>query len=151
MTDVDLSTVWAIDAKGIDSVDFFASLPQQFEEATTLFVEGTAIAPEVTAVLSAYQEPGDFLPGANTIWPQSKKLRCGFSKRLTDRLGELAAHHAEPELFDHLFLFRGEHFLIYWHDAFMAPMWLAPDLPESVVAQFAERFHRPYQRLSEQN
>ena len=73
-------------AGGIAPELFFRALPEHFPGATTLFIEGTVIASSVAALLDEHGEVGDFMPGANTLWPESKKLRCRFSAQLVSAL-----------------------------------------------------------------
>ena len=128
---------WELKAGGVAPELFFRVLPEHFPDATTLFVEGTAIADPVLALLIAHAEAGEFAPGANTIWPESRKLRCKFSADLTTALAELAGALAVPEICDHLFVYRGNDYLLYWHDAFDWSAGLAPDLAAERVAAFA--------------
>jgi hypothetical protein len=129
---------WELRAAEVDPALFFRILPSHFPEATTLFFEGTAFAADVLRFLRDHGAPGEFTPGANTLWPESTKIRCRFSRELTDGLALLAEHHASPELCDHLFLYREDDFLLYWHDAFDNTADLAPGLPSDRVASFAK-------------
>jgi hypothetical protein len=80
----------------VDSARFFEALWRRFPEATTLYVEGGSIAPDVTDCYRTHQEEGDYLPRAQTIFPRSAKFRCRFSAELADALSALADRHANP-------------------------------------------------------
>lgn len=139
-----MSEYWDIEAGPVDSARFFLALPTHFAEATVFFAEGTSIAPDVLECFERYTQHGEYLPGRNTIWPASTKLRCAFAPALFSELGALAARHAEPELLDHLFVYAGEIPLLEWHDAFGNAMLLSGNLPEERVAAFASHIGLPY-------
>lgn len=140
--------VWELFGDRVDSTVFFLSLPEFFPEATTLYAEGTCITPDVQACLSAHAETGPFLPGANTVWPESMKFGCKFSVTLTESLARLSEVHAEPELMSHVFIYRNEAPLLYWHDAFTEEAWVSGDISESRVSAVAKRWGWEYRALS---
>lgn len=80
----------------VDSARFFEALWRRFPEATTLYVEGGSIAPDVKDCYWTHREEGDYLPQAQTIFPRSEKFRCRFSTNLVDALAALGERHAEP-------------------------------------------------------
>jgi hypothetical protein len=140
---------WQIDGDGLDSAAFFGALANRFPDATTLYVEGGSITPKVEACYLKHAEPGPFVPEPGTIRPLSKKLRCVFSKTLCDDLAELSKHAAEPELADHLHLFRGGEHILCWYDAFAHDLWLASQIPEQRIKLFASDFGRKYEMVKE--
>lgn len=135
---------WDIEQGRIDSAMFFSLLPQHFPEANTFFAEGTAIEKDVQAVYEQHKQDGEYLPGAQTIWPRSKKYRCTFTPQLFSELSALAKRHAEPELLSHLFVYSGHEPLIWWHDAFANTIVLSPTLTEERVKAFAAALRLPY-------
>ena len=129
---------WELEQGKVNSVRFFEALWRHFPEATTFHAEGgSAIAPEVRECYAAHREEGDYLPRAETIWPRSSKFRCRFSAEFMTALSALAENHAEPELLDHLTLYRGPTELLWWPDAFANVMWVSGSVSEDVVASFA--------------
>jgi hypothetical protein len=138
---------WAISGKSPDSRQFFLALLECFPQATTMFAEGTSIAKDVEACLRRHAEAGAFLPGPNTTWPESTKIRCLFTPALVAELASLAEIHAEPELFDHVFLYRGDDPLVWWNDAFEDPIGASSELPEHTIRAFAARLGRKYERF----
>ncbi len=135
---------WDIDEGTVNSVLFFRVIAEHFPEATTLFAEGTSISKDVQTLYEAHADPGKYLPGAQILWPTSKKFRCVFSSRLCSSLSALAEHHAEPELLHHLFLYTDSEPLLEWHDAFANVLMLSETLSESRVQAFAAAIHLPY-------
>ena len=136
--------LWTIGPGSVDSSQFFRLLLSHFPDATTLYAEGTSIEPDVHALFKASAEEGAYLPGAQTIWPESVRFRCRFGAELCEQLARIAEHHAEPELFDHLFLYAGNDALFEWPDAFCNEMSIPSSLEEERVAKFAQSLGLPY-------
>ena len=135
---------WEIEEGKIDSAKFFEALPKYFPLATTFFAEGTSITDDVKECYVSNREEGKHLPGAQTIFPISKKYRCKFSRQLMVRLSALAQIHAEPELLDHLALYKGNEELLFWHDAFANVLLVSRTVPENVVSEFAAELGLSY-------
>ena len=123
-----------------DSVHFFRILRTAFPGATTLFVEGTCIADDVRAFYSSACESGPHLPARQTIWPRPTQFRLPMDDQTLRALMELAASHAEPEVFDHIFVYVGSDPLLEYPDAFApnSPIFISGDLPEPRVRWFAQ-------------
>lgn len=78
------------------------------------------------------------------MFPRSKKFRCSASSKFMESLADLAEHHAEPELLDHLFLYKTDEPLLEWHDAFANAILIPGKVPESIVAGFAKELGLDY-------
>jgi len=128
---------WEIEEGRVDSTRFFETLWRRFPEATTLYVEGNSVTRDVRECYRTHREEGEYLPRAQTIFPRSEKFRCRFSANFVDALTALAKRHAEPELLDHLALYRGVEELVVWHDAFANVLLISRTVPESLVSSFA--------------
>jgi hypothetical protein len=128
---------WEREKARVDSVQFFKALWTHFPDATTFYAEGNSIAGDVSDCYRVHHEEGDYLPLRQTIFPRSAKFRCRFSSSLTGALSALAGMHAEPELLDHLSLYRESEELIFWPDAFANVLLVSRSVPENVVAAFA--------------
>src|SRR5579864_4662446 len=116
--------------KGLpESASFFRHLAAAFPSATTLFVEGTSVARDVDHFLRSAADPGDYLPKRQTLWPRPKQYRLRCDGPTLATLADLAERHAEPELFDHLFLYDGAKALLEYPDAFgpACPMFISLD------------------------
>lgn len=143
-----MSVYWKIDEGHVDSAEFFGALFDLCPEATTFYAEGCAMAEDVIECNLRHAQPGNYLPGANTIWPASKKFRCHFDSELLGDLFALSNSLAEPELLDHLFIYAGSEPLLQWNDAFGNAMLLSNSLPEERTAAFSNRLHLPYAKAS---
>jgi hypothetical protein len=86
-----------------------------------------------------HADPGPYLPQAQTLWSTGSilRFRCLFTPSLWEALGTASLHHAEPELFDHLFLYAEAVPLLEWLDAFSNCMWIASSVAEARVSTFA--------------
>ena len=135
---------WKIDEGEIESSQFFRLLGEHFPNATTFYAEGTSIAPDVIQLHEHYHQEGDYLPGQQISWPKSRKFRCHFSIEFMTGLAGKAAFHAEPELLDHLFIYRANEPLFEWHDAFANAILISRKVPESTVAAIAQALGQKY-------
>lgn len=138
---------WDIDQGEIDTAAFFELLPKCFPDATTLFLEGTSIARDVKHRLSGHAEKGPHLPGRQTLWPLSTRLRYRFSLSLCAELEAMAKCHAQPELCDHLSLYRDEEELLGFHDFGANNIYVSGTIPEPAVSAFANGLGLAYRRV----
>lgn len=53
----------------------------------------------------------------NTIWPKQDVFHIPATRQNLDELLELTLNHAEPEICDHLVLYRDRQVLLWLHDA----------------------------------
>lgn len=122
-----------------DSGLFFRHLLAALPTATTLFLEGTAVADDVDSFLASAAEPGDYLPARQTLWPRPKQYRLRCDGPTLASLADLAKRHAEPELLDHLFVYDGSKVLLEFPDAFgrNCPAFISADTEEQRVRDFA--------------
>jgi hypothetical protein len=134
-----LGPCWEIENRRIDSTTFLQTLAAGFPEATTAFFEGSSIAPDIVKAFERHTDPGPYLPKPQTIWSTGRirQFRCRFTPRLCEELAGGSLHHAEPELFDHLFLYAEHMPLLEWPDAFSNCMWIAASIPEARINVFA--------------
>jgi hypothetical protein len=142
-----LNKFWEIQEGKVDSSVFFKLLIRYFPDATTLYIEGTAIADDVKKCYVKHFEVGDYLPGSQTKWPKSNDFRCAFSTDLMEEMALLAEHHAEPELLDHLSLYKGSDSLLEWHDAFANILLLPCSIPEETVSKFSKELGLEFKKV----
>jgi hypothetical protein len=103
-----------------------------------LYVEATAIAPDVASFLETRtaQDRREITP--NTLWPKPKVFHIPLTGDNIAEFRDLAEKHAEPEVADHLVVYRGEDVLLWAHDAGGGYVDVSRDLSESIVAAFRD-------------
>lgn len=138
---------WEIQEGEVESTIFFPVLLQCFPDANTIFFEGTVIAGDVRKCYESYQLPGSFLPGSQTIFPKSNKFRCEFSPALVEELVLLSDRFSEPELLDHLSLYKDNELLLNWHDAFENIIGIPSSVPEEIVIKFTKALGLAYEAV----
>lgn len=124
-------------SEGVDSSKFFKALANYFQDATTLFIEGDSIANEVMNLYKENIEKGDYLPRSGTTFPRSIKIRCKYSVEFMNELACIADKHAEPELCDHLHLYKNNKPLIEWMDAFLDSILVSQEIPKETIDRFS--------------
>lgn len=150
-----LGPCWELEERRVDSAIFLRSLASMFHEASAAFFEGSSIASDIVAIFERHVDPGPYLPQPQTLWSVTisgdsmssdsiLRFRCLFTPALCEALAVASLNHAEPELFDHMFLYAGCQPLLEWPDAFSNCMWIAPSIPEEQVAVFAARLGLRY-------
>ncbi len=145
MIDPVLALDWELPRGDVDSTAFFGAIAEVFQDATAVCVEGTSIASDVCAALAPFRESGE-VPPRETLWPRAAQYRYTFSPAICAVYAQLAACHAELELFDHFFLYAGDRLLLQWPDAFANPIWVSAAVPEERVARFAALVQLSYRR-----
>ncbi len=138
---------WEIAEGDVDSVQFINLLFEVFPETTTVYLEGTSIEPDVKAVFEKFVEGGPYIPKGQVIWPKSECFRCKFTKEFFGELSHLSENHAEPELFDHFFLYSEDTPLLEWPDAFSNCIWVSTLLSEKRVKEFSGKLGLPFRHI----
>jgi hypothetical protein len=112
------------------------AIDETLPKDAVLCLEGTSIAPDVAAYLEDL-EPDDPPPVArNTLWPRSRVFHLPLTGANLHELRTLAERHAEPEIADHLVVYRGETVLLWAHDAGYGYVAVSSELPEQTLAAF---------------
>jgi len=138
---------WELENGRIDSTTFLQVIAPTFPEATTAFFEGSSIAPNVVKIFEQHTNSGPYLPKPQTIWSTGhiQQFRCRFTVELCEDLAGASQNHAEPELFDHLFLYAQLVPLLEWPDSFSNCMWIAASVSETRIRAFADQLGIHYQ------
>jgi hypothetical protein len=104
-----LGPCWELEEGPVDSATFLRALPSTFPEATDAYFEGCSIAADVLKIFENHADVGPYLPAPQTIWSTGTitRFRCRFTPALFEALAAASGHHAEIELFDHVFRKRG--------------------------------------------
>jgi hypothetical protein len=103
-----------------------------------LYIEGTSIDAAIRDFLErrSVQEPP--LIETGTLWPRPGTFHLPLSASYLADLRSMAASLAEPEIADHLVVYRGVDVLLWAHDAGGGYIRLARSLPQDVVDRFRE-------------
>lgn len=96
-------------------------------------MEATAIAPDVAAFLETRGAPDRRQIQPNTLWPKPKVFHLPLSGQNLAEFLALAESHAEPEVADHLVVYRGAEVLLWAPDAGAGYVEVARALPEPTV------------------
>ena len=119
--------------------DFYALLravDETMPKDSVLCLEGTSI--DVVAFLEQRPSPAPARIDPNTLWPKPKFFHISLAgTNLTD-LRALADHHAEPEIANHLVVYRAGRVLLWAHDAGSGYVALATSLGEQTIERFRE-------------
>ena len=136
---------WELEGR-VDSTAFLQALPSAFPEATSAFFEGSSIAPDIVRIFEVHVDEGLYAPVPQTLWATDSilRFRCKFDRSLCVALADASLHNAEPELFDHIFIYADALALLEWPDAFANCMWIASSMPESRVVAFAAKLGLTY-------
>ena len=140
-----VGSCWELEGR-VDSTTFLQALPSAFPEATSAFFEGSSIAPDIVRIFEQHVDEGPYLPQPQTLWSTGSilRFRCRFVPSLCVSLADASLHNAEPELFDHIFLYANALALLEWPDAFANGMCITSSMPESLVGAFAANLGLTY-------
>jgi hypothetical protein len=120
--------------RGDDLYRLLAALGELAGDDTVLYLEGNHIAPDVRAFLEARPATASTPVKRGTIWPRPKSFHLPLTRANLAGLRELAENHAEPEICDHLVVYRGDRLLLEAYDAGNNTVWVATDLPPDTLA-----------------
>jgi hypothetical protein len=145
-----LGPCWELEERAVDSTTFLRTLFSAFPEATNAYFEGSSIAGDIMGIFERHVDAGPYLPEPQTIWSTGTitRFRCRFSPSLCEALASASQHHAEPELFDHVFLYADRQALLEWPDAFANCMWIAPFVAEPRISAFANKLGLNYKYVA---
>jgi hypothetical protein len=111
-------------------------------EGSTIYLEGTSFAPEVTAWLESASVPTGTLVTRGTIWPKPTAYDIPATPQNLSTLARLSERHAEPEMCDHLVVFRGDQVLVSAYDAGYDTVFAQRDLPADVIERLRQAVRR---------
>ena len=97
------------------------AIDETMPKDATLYIEGNSIAAEIKSFLSSRDAPE----------PETFHLPLGGTNLTEFRA--LAEHHAEPEVADHLAVYRGDELLLTAHDAGDGEARISRALPKRTV------------------
>jgi hypothetical protein len=118
-----------------DLYELLRAIDEVMPRDATLYIEGTSVAADVERFLA--QRPADAWHEveAGTLWPKPKVFHLPLSGTSLTELRELAARHAEPEICDHLVVYREGEALLWAHDAGHGDVLVSRDLPRETLSR----------------
>jgi hypothetical protein len=103
-----------------------------------LCFEGTSFAPDVSSFLEARQPPDPPEIAPNTLGPKNRFFHLPLTGTNLSDLRLLAEHHAEPEIADHLVVYRDRDVLLWAGDAGAGYVSASRLLPSATVEAFRQ-------------
>ena len=119
-----------------DFYDLLRVIDEVMPKDAVLFLEGTSIVPDVAAFLDARQPADRPAIEPNTRWPKPRSFHLPLAGANLRELRALAEGHAEPEVADHLVVYRAFEVLLWAHDAGAGYVSLSRALPDETIEQF---------------
>jgi hypothetical protein len=101
----------------------------------TLYIEGTSIAPEVKRFLELRGTSAGHEISRGTIYPGAETFHLPLEGQNLAELRSLAEHCAEPEIGDHLAVYRNDELLLTAYDAGDGEVNVARSLSDDAIGQ----------------
>jgi hypothetical protein len=114
------------------------AIDEVMPEDAVLCVEGTTVAPDVASFLESRETPHTSATAPNTLWPEPQFFYLPLTATNLRDLRLLAERHAEPEIADHLVVYRDREVLMWAHDAGSGSVWVSRKLPRTMIDSFRE-------------
>lgn len=121
-----------------DLYKLLRAIDEVMPKDAVLYVEATAIAPDVASFLETRTAQDQREITSNTLWPRPRVFHLPLTGDNLAEFRELAEKHAEPEVADHLVVYRGDDVLLWAHDAGDGYVDVARGWPESSVEAFRD-------------
>lgn len=139
-----LASGWEV--TGINRADkFFAALTEILPPSTNLCFEGTSMASDIHTLLASNAIVSTFKIPLGTIWPRPTVFHVHATEQFVSELATLAREHAEPEICDHFYAYKGRG-LMQWYDAFDDPLFVDESIAEKNLQVFCRRLGAHYSR-----
>jgi hypothetical protein len=101
-----------------------------------LYLEGTSIADDVRRFLADHAIEPTTRVARGTALPRPRTYHIPLSGPAIADLRRIAERHAEPEICDHLVVYRGEHVLVSAYDVGEIEVLLSRRLGPASLARF---------------
>lgn len=122
-----------------DLYALLVAIDEVMPAGAVLYLEGTSIVPNIQAFLETHQAQESQLVVRGTLWPRPKTYHLPLTGSNLSQLRELAERHAEPEICDHLVVYRGDEVLVSAYDAGSSHVYVSRDLPPETVEGLRRR------------
>jgi len=119
-----------------DLYELLLAIDEVLPKDAILYLEGTSIVPAVSEFLQASEADETPEVEPNTTWPRPRVFHLPLTGTNLAELRSLADRHAEPEIANHLVVYRGDDVLLWAHDAGNGHVQLSRSLSSEVVERF---------------
>ena len=126
------------------AADFLREVPALLPDATTMYLEGQPY-PDVQAFLSEYIDQSTYGAPIGTTWPKPQLYSLTVSPQFFARFAALAEHHAEPEICDHVHLYKDYDPLANWFDAFSDPLYVTKGVARDRMERFCRSLNATFE------
>lgn len=133
---LDMSACWEVAKGRKDCQVCFRELAKLLPPKSTLCIQGTSIANDVKSYLDARRVKEITKVQLGTSWPRSAVYHIPCDEQTLSGLIELAEKHAEPEMFDHILVYKDQEVLFESYDAFDQRIYISKKVPEDKVSAF---------------
>jgi hypothetical protein len=120
-----------------DLYELLRSIDEVIPKDAVLSIEGTSVVPAIGKFLEtrAVANPPEIKPG--TLSPKPHFFHLPLEGTNLAELRALADNHAEPEIADHLVVYRGNDVLLSAYDAGDGEVCLSRSLPPDIIERFS--------------
>jgi hypothetical protein len=146
---LDMTECWEIGKGKKNCRLFFRELPKLFPTGTTLCIEGTSIAHDIKSFLETHRVTEITKVRLGTLWPRPSVYHVPCEEQTLSGLIELSERHAEPEICDHIYVYRGLEVLLEFNDAFSERLYISNKVPEDKVRAFCAALGCSYHQYKE--
>ncbi|MBA2372396.1 MAG: hypothetical protein H0V71_12235 [Chloroflexi bacterium] len=121
-----------------DLYELLHAIDETMPTNSILYLEGTSIVQEVKDFLSAHQAAESREVEPNTRWPRPHTFHLPLEGTNLTELRQIADRYAEPEICDHLVVYRGDAVLLWAHDAGYGYVSVSRSLPDEITTPFQD-------------
>lgn len=109
------------------------AIQEVLPDDAVLYLEGSrrAMTPELLELLEANPSADRREVNRGTVWPRSSKFHVPASAAIIQRIRDIEAYHAEPEICDHLVVYRDGKVLLTAYDTWDAEVWVSKAVSEA--------------------
>ena len=130
---------------------FLRALVDFVPAGSIAYLEGGSPPGELEAFLNQQSVPEVSHVEGGTIWPRPRIFHIPATAENLLGLAEIAEHCAEPEVAIHFHVYRDNHVILQWFDAFLDPMYISKEIAEDKVREFCARLSVEYESHTERS
>jgi hypothetical protein len=118
-----------------DLYELLHAIDETMPKTAILYLEGTSIAPDVRTFLESRRAEHPREVARGTVYPATSTFHLPLNDQNLTELRALADLHAEPEICDHLAVYRDGELLLTAYDAGDGEVDVAKSLPDAVIQE----------------